>query len=115
MEVWTGLAVSLAVVNLLLLGVLLVVWSGNYRTFRTPLLLGLLLFAGALALENLVAIGGYLATDMMYAGGETAKYTLIGLRGLQFVALVFLTVVTLFPSTRLLRSPAHEADESGPS
>jgi len=110
MTFWMGSAVGLAAVNLLLLSLLIAVWLYNYRTFRSPMLLGLLLFAGVLAVENIVAIAAYLSTEMIYAGGKTAMYTLVGLRGLQFAALVFLTVVTLFPSGRLVRSPVDIKD-----
>ncbi|PSP27804.1 hypothetical protein BRC65_04065 [Halobacteriales archaeon QH_2_65_14] len=112
MAFWMGSAVSLAAVNLLLLGVLMTVWLYNYRTFRSPMLLGLLLFAGVLAVENLVAIGAYLSTEMIYAGGKTAMYTIVALRGLQFVALAFLTVVTLFPSGKVVRSRFELGDRS---
>lgn len=104
MAFWMSSAVGLAAVNLLLLAVLGAVWLGNYRTFRTNLLLGLLLFAGVLAIENVVAIGAYLSTGMVYAGGTQAMYAVVGLRAMQFLALVFLTVVTLFPSGSVLRS-----------
>lgn len=104
MTFWMSSAVGLAAVNLALLSVLIVVWLDNYRTFRSPMLLGLLLFAGVLAVENVLAIGAYLSTEMIYAGGKTAMYTLVGLRGLQFIAIAFLTVVTLFPSGNLLGS-----------
>jgi hypothetical protein len=67
-------------------------------------LLGLLLFAGVLAVENLVAIGAYLSTEMIYASGKTAMIAIVGLRALQFVAISFLTVVTLFPSGSILNS-----------
>lgn len=107
MAIWTGLAVGLAVINLGLLFVLAGIWLQNYRTFRTTLLLGLVLFAGVLAIENLVAILSYLTTEMVYAGGTQAKYAVIGLRALQFVALVFLTYVTMFPSGNLLPSRAR--------
>lgn len=107
MTFWMGTAVGLAAVNLLLLSVLIVVWLYNYRTFRSPMLLGLLLFAGVLAVENVVAIAAYLSTEMIYAGGSTAMYTVVGLRGLQFGALVFLTAVTLFPSGKFVTSPVE--------
>jgi|APHM01.1.fsa_nt_gi hypothetical protein len=113
MAFWMSSAVGLAVVNLALLGVLITVWLRNYRTFRSPMLLGLLLFAGVLAVENVVAIGGFLSTEMIYAGGKTAMYTLVGLRGLQFLALAFLTVVTVFPSGNLLRSRVSSREEAG--
>jgi len=104
MAFWMSVAVGLAALNLLLLAVLLSVWLSNYRTFRSPMLLGLLLFAGLLAVENMIAIAGYLSTEMIYAGGTTAMYTIVALRALQFAALGFLTVVTLFPSGKLRRS-----------
>jgi heme exporter protein D len=104
MAFWMSSAVGLAVVNLGLLLVVGTVWLRNYRTFRTNLLLGLLLFAGVLAMENLVAIGAYLSTEMVYAGGKTAMYAIVGLRAMQFLALAFLAVVTLFPSGSVLRS-----------
>jgi hypothetical protein len=104
MDIWMPSAVALAVVNVVLLTVLGAIWLQNYRKFRTNLLLGLLLFAGVLAVENLVAIGAYLSTEMIYAGGKTAMYAVVGLRALQFIAISFLTVVTLFPSGSILRS-----------
>jgi hypothetical protein len=112
MAFWMGSAVGLAAVNLALLSVLIVVWLGNYRTFRSPMLLGLLLFASVLAVENIVAIGAYLSTEMIYAGGKTAMYTLVALRGLQFLALAFLTVVTLFPSGNLVGAGAGSQRET---
>ncbi len=104
MDFWVPSAVGLAVVNVALLTVLGSIWLQNYRKFRTNLLLGLLLFAGVLAVENLVAIGAYLSTEMIYASGKTAMIAIVGLRALQFVAISFLTVVTLFPSGSILNS-----------
>ena len=95
MAFWMGSAIGLASINLVLLGVLGSVWLSNYRKFRTNLLLGLLLFAGVLGAENIVAIGAYLSTGMVYGGGKTAMYAVVALRGLQFVALAFLTTVTM--------------------
>jgi hypothetical protein len=112
MAFWMSSAVGLAAVNLALLSVLIVVWLDNYRTFRSPMLLGLLLFAGVLSVENIVAIGAYLSTEMIYAGGKTAMYTLVALRGLQFLALGFLTVVTLFPSGKLFGSDIGSGPET---
>lgn len=95
MTFWMGSAVGLASINLVLLGVLGSIWLSNYRKFRTNLLLGLLLFASVLSVENIVAIGAYLATGMVYSGGQTAMYAVVALRALQFVALLFLTSVTM--------------------
>jgi hypothetical protein len=104
MAFWMNSAVGLAAVNLALLSVLIAVWLYNYRTFRSPMLLGLLSFGFVLAVENVVAIAAYVSTEMIYAGGNTAMYTVVALRALQFVALVFLTTVTVFPSGKLFRS-----------
>lgn len=95
MAFWMTSAVALAAVNIALLATLGYIWFSNYRTFRTNLLLGLLLFVGVLGLENLVAIFAYLTTDMVYGGGTAAMYAVVGLRVLQFGALSFLTSVTL--------------------
>jgi hypothetical protein len=95
MAFWMGSAVGLASINLVLLGVLGSVWLSNYRKFRTNLLLGLLLFVGVLGAENVIAIGAYLSTGMVYGGGKTAMYAVVALRGLQFLALMFLTTVTM--------------------
>ena len=95
MAFWMASAVGLAVLNLLLLGALGWVWLSNYRKFRTNLLLGLLMFVGILALENLVAIYAFLSTGMVYGSGKMTMYATVGLRALQFVALSFLTTVTL--------------------
>jgi hypothetical protein len=114
MALWMGSAVSLAAVNLALLLVLVTVWVRNYRTFRSQMLLGLILFASVLALENVIALGAFLSTEMVYAGGKQAMYALVAFRGLQFLALAFLTVVTLFPSGRILRSPIDRSGEQDP-
>lgn len=95
LTIWMTAAVGLAALNLLLLAILGAVWLSNYRRFRTPLVLGLLLFAGVMAVENLVAVGAFLSTGMLYAGGRSAMYANVGLRALQFVALAFLTTVTV--------------------
>jgi len=95
MAFWMGSAVGLASINLVLLGVLGSIWLSNYRKFRTNLLLGLLLFVGVLGAENVIAIGAYLSTGMVYGGGKAAMYAVVALRGLQFLALVFLTLVTM--------------------
>jgi hypothetical protein len=88
-------ASALSGLNVLLLLVLVVVWGRNYRTFRTPLTLGLLGFALVLVVENAVALAFYFSMGMLYAGSATAQMAVLAMRALQFVALVFLTVVSL--------------------
>jgi hypothetical protein len=81
--------------NVLLLAVLAAVWLRNYRTFRTPLVLGLLAFALVLLLENLLALYFFFDMRMLYAADPTVHQAVAVLRGLQFVAIASLTASTL--------------------
>jgi hypothetical protein len=90
-----SVATVLSVLNIGLLAVLLAVWGRNYRRFGTPLTLGLVAFAVVLAVENVVAIGFFLSSGMLYAAAPAAQTTVLAMRALQFVALAFLTYVTL--------------------
>jgi len=91
---WLTVATALAGLNALLLVSLSVVWLRNYRTFRSNLILGLLAFATVLLVENLLAIYYFFSMGMLYAG-PGAQQAVALLRGLQFVALLFLTYVTM--------------------
>lgn len=95
MGTWITIAAALSGLNALLLAALSVVWLRNYRTFRTNLILGLLAFAVVMLVENLVALSFYFSMGMLYAGGPGAQKAVMILRGLQFVALLFLTYVTM--------------------
>lgn len=88
-------AVVLSGGNLLLLAALTYVWAQNYRRFKTPLIAGLLAFSVVLAIENAVAIYFFFSSGMFYAADPSVERVVIVLRGLQFVALAFLTYVTL--------------------
>ena len=92
---WLAGATALAVVNVVLLAALTVVWVRNYRTFRTPLVAGLVAFGLVMLIENAAAIAFFLSTGMLYAGDPTAQQAVIVLRALQTLALVFLTYVTM--------------------
>jgi hypothetical protein len=92
---WLTVATALAGLNALLLAALGVVWLRNYRTFRTNLILGLLAFAAVMLLENLVAVYYFFSMQMLYAGDPGAQQAVVVLRALQFVALLFLTYVTM--------------------
>jgi hypothetical protein len=86
--VFSGLTVGL-------LAALTVVWIQNYRTFETPLTLGLVAFSVVLLLENAVAVYFNLfRMDMLYAADPTVGTIVMVMRGLQFVAVLFLTYVT---------------------
>lgn len=89
------IATTLSGGNLILLGVLSYVWVQNYRTFRTPMVLGLLAFSLVLMLENLVAVYFFFAEQMLYGYEPIVHRVMLALRSLQFVALVSLVYVTL--------------------
>lgn len=81
--------------NALLLSVLASVWIQNYRTFRTPLIMGLLVFSLVFLLENLVAVYFFFGEGYLYGTDPHVQQVVMVLRALQFVALVALSSVTL--------------------
>ncbi|MCX2819496.1 hypothetical protein EGH25_09055 [Haladaptatus sp. F3-133] len=94
METWTFVTVVVSGVNLVLLGALSYIWISNYTKFRSPHILGLVIFAVALSAENLAAIYFYFSMEMLYATSPTAQRVVVFLRGLQLVALLALTWTT---------------------
>jgi hypothetical protein len=92
---WLTVATTLAGLNVLLLASLCVVWLRNYRTFGSNLTLGLLAFAVVMLAENLLAVYYFFSMQMLYAGDASAQQAVLVLRALQFVALLFLTYVTM--------------------
>jgi hypothetical protein len=88
-------ASALAGVNILLLAALSGVWLRNYRTFRTPLILGLVAFSVAMLAENALALYFFFTMQSLYSGDPHVQQAVLVLRGLQLVALGFLTYVTL--------------------
>jgi len=90
------IATALSALTVVLLATLTVVWVNNYRTFGSTLILGLVAFSVVLLVENLVAIYFFLfSTEMLYAADPTIERVVTLLRGLQLLAVVFLTYVTL--------------------
>ena len=89
------IASGLAVVNILLLGLLTAVWVRNYRKFRTSLVAGLIAFGVVMLAENVVAIYFFFSMKMLYSGDPTVQQAVLVLRGMQVVALAFLTWVTV--------------------
>lgn len=89
------IASGLAAMNLLLLTALSIVWLRNYATFRTSLILGLLAFGAVMFAENALALYFFFSMQMLYSGDPTVQTSVAVLRGLQFVALLFLTWVTM--------------------
>jgi hypothetical protein len=94
MSTWITVASGLAGVNVLLLAALSFVWLRNYRQFRSPLVLGLLAFSTVMLAENLGAIYFFFSMGMLYASDVMAQQFVVALRGLETVALAFLTYVT---------------------
>jgi hypothetical protein len=88
-------ASALAGVNIVFLAVLSGVWLRNYRTFRTPLVLGLVAFSVAMLAENALALYFFFTMQSFYSGDPHVQQAVLVLRGLQLVALGFLTYVTL--------------------
>lgn len=85
----------LAGINVLLLATLTLVWARNYWTFRTSLLLGLMAFGAVLLLENAVALYFFFSTQKLYSMNPAVQGVIAVLRALQFLAIVFLTYVTM--------------------
>jgi hypothetical protein len=91
-----AIAAALSVLSIALLGVLAGVWIREYREVRSPLVLGLVLFILVLLVENSVALYFYFATmETLYVDDPAVRTLVAIMRALQFIALVFLTYVSL--------------------
>jgi hypothetical protein len=88
-------ASAFSAVNAVLLATLTAVWVRNYRTFKSPMTAGLVAFSVVMFLENVVALYFFFSTSMLYSEATVVHQAVMALRGLQFVALVFLTWVTM--------------------
>jgi len=88
-------ATAFSALNILLLAALSGIWIRNYREFRTPLVLGLVVFGLVLLAENAVAIYFFFSMKMLYAADPTVQSAVAVLRGMQFVALAFLAWATM--------------------
>lgn len=95
MNTFLTIATGLSGLNIVLLLVLMVIWGRNFKKFRTPLTLGLLGFAVVLFVENLVALYFFFSWGMLYAGASAAQLAVLAIRGLQFLALLFITAVSM--------------------
>lgn len=90
------IAATFSVLNLALLAILLGIWGNNYRQFRTPMVLGLVLFALVMAVENATAIYFvFFSMRAFYAMDPVVQNVAVVHRVLQFVALSFLTWASL--------------------
>lgn len=95
MTPWIAVAAGLAAVNVALLAVLTAVWLRNYRAFGSGLVAGLVAFGGVMLVENAVAIYYFFGMQMLYSGDPGVQRAVAVLRGLQALALAFLTYVTV--------------------
>lgn len=92
---WILVASALAAVNVALLAVLTAVWVRNYRAFRSGLVAGLVAFGAVMLVENAVAIYFFFSMGSLYSGDPGVQQVVALLRGLQALALAFLTYVTV--------------------
>ena len=95
MEPTIQAASLLAAVNIIFLTALSAVWLRNYRTFRTPLVLGLVAFGGVMLVENALAVYFFFTMQSFYAGDPHVQQAVLVLRSLQFVAIAGLSYTTL--------------------
>jgi len=95
MSTWITIATVFAGLNVLLLAALGSVWLRNYRTFKSPPILGLLAFSAVMLVENAAAIYFFFSMGMLYSGAPGAQQFVAALRGLEFLALLVLTYVTM--------------------
>ncbi|EMA55076.1 MULTISPECIES: hypothetical protein [Halococcus] len=89
------IASLLSGVSIVMLLALTAVWLNNYRTFRTPLVLGLVAFGAVLLVENGVSLYYFFTMRSLYAMDPGVQQVIAAMRAFQAVALVFLTYVTM--------------------
>jgi hypothetical protein len=88
-------ATAVSALNIAVLAVLTAVWVRNYREFRTPLVLALVVFGLVLLAENGVAIYFFFSMKLLYSADSMVHSAVAVLRAMQFVALAFLAWATL--------------------
>jgi hypothetical protein len=92
---WITAAAVLAGVNVVFLLALTAVWLRNYREFRTGMVAGLVAFGSVMLVENAAALYFFFSMQMLYSGDPGVQQAVAVLRGLQALALAFLTYVTM--------------------
>lgn len=95
MTYWMYGATAFAACNVIMLLLLTSVWVTNYRRYRSDVTLGFLCFGSALLAENILAVYFFFTMSALYAATESTQQIVFLLRILEFVALAFLTRVTL--------------------
>lgn len=98
MNVWLALGRLVTGLNLVLLVGLTYVWFRNYRRHGARHTLALLVFGGFLLLENVLWLYLYVVNtgyiDWYNATGADIQISIMGLCGLEFVALLVLSRLT---------------------
>ncbi|WP_330633269.1 hypothetical protein [Halocatena halophila] len=98
MTLWVEGARVLIALNLVLLGLLGVVWGRNYWQFRSKHTLGFVLFASFLFVENALAFYFYMLDPVLHVWvtqiPTIAQRMMTLLRLFEFIGLAFLTWVT---------------------
>lgn len=91
-----AIAAALSALTVVVLLVLSGIWLKSYRTFGTPLALGLLAFCLVLLAENLVALYFYFfSMEMLFVDDPTIGVLVVVMRALQLVAVSVFTYVSL--------------------
>ena len=98
MGIWLTAAGAATAVNVLLLAGLAVLWGRNYRQFRSKHALGLLVFAGLLLAENLLAFYYYVldpqVATLLGNAAPVAGRAMMFVQVLELVGLLFLAWVS---------------------
>ncbi|PSP37058.1 MAG: hypothetical protein BRD21_04170 [Halobacteriales archaeon SW_8_66_22] len=90
------IAAAMSALSAALLVVLAGVWIREYRSVRTPLILGMVAFILVMLLESSVALYFYVATmETLYVDDPFVRNLIAVLRSLQFVALLLFTSVSV--------------------
>lgn len=90
------IAAILSALSVALLLVVAVTWANNYRRFRTPLALGLLIFCLVLLVENCLSLYFYVfTTEMRYVEDSIIGTFVVVMRVLQLLAVALFTYVSL--------------------
>jgi len=91
-----AIAAAMSALSAALLLVLAGVWIREYRSVRTPLMLGMVAFILVMLLENSVALYFYFVSmETLYVNDPSVKTLIAVLRSLQFTALLIFTYVSV--------------------
>lgn len=92
MAIQDDITLVLIAANIILTLILVVIYLRNYRTISSKMTLGLVIFAGAFLLENIIDFVFYNTLLAQGVTGITTFYS--GVNGLELVALLVLAWVT---------------------